>query len=78
MSIRPSVIDRRGEQPCLPANALLAVCESWPRAAPSPCGSALLLPWHNSAPDSADDASRQRDRGNGSAHCLGGRAGLNR
>jgi hypothetical protein len=27
MSIRPSVIDRRGEQPCLPANALLAVCE---------------------------------------------------
>ena len=28
MSIRPSVIDRRGERPCLPANALLAVCES--------------------------------------------------
>jgi hypothetical protein len=27
MSIRPSVIDRRGDQPCLPANALLAVCE---------------------------------------------------
>ena len=27
MSIRPNVIDRRGEQPCLPANALLAVCE---------------------------------------------------
>jgi len=27
MSIRPSVIDRTGERPCLPANALLAVCE---------------------------------------------------
>jgi hypothetical protein len=27
MSIRPSVIDRRGEQPCLPSGALLAVCE---------------------------------------------------
>jgi hypothetical protein len=27
VSIRPSVIDRRGERPCLPANALLAVCE---------------------------------------------------
>jgi len=27
MSIRPSVIDRRGERPCLPANALLTVCE---------------------------------------------------
>ena len=27
MSIRPSVIDRRGERPCLPANALLVVCE---------------------------------------------------
>ena len=27
MSIRPSVIDRRGDRPCLPANALLAVCE---------------------------------------------------
>lgn len=27
MSIRPSTIDRRGERPCLPANALLAVCE---------------------------------------------------
>ena len=27
MSIRPSVIDRRGDQPCLPAGALLAVCE---------------------------------------------------
>ena len=27
MSIRPSVIDRRGDQLCLPANALLAVCE---------------------------------------------------
>ena len=27
MSIRPSVIDRRGERPCLPDNALLAVCE---------------------------------------------------
>ena len=27
MSIRPSVIDRTGRQPCLPANALLAVCE---------------------------------------------------
>lgn|GEM_PF-6718729 len=27
MSIRPSVIDRRGERPCLPASALLAVCE---------------------------------------------------
>jgi hypothetical protein len=27
VSIRPSVIDRRGDQPCLPANALLAVCE---------------------------------------------------
>jgi hypothetical protein len=27
MSIRPSVIDRLGERPCLPANALLAVCE---------------------------------------------------
>jgi hypothetical protein len=27
MSIRPSVIGRRGERPCLPANALLAVCE---------------------------------------------------
>ena len=27
MSIRPSVIDRRGDQPRLPANALLAVCE---------------------------------------------------
>ena len=37
MSIRPSVIDRRGERPCLPANALLAVCErlaegAWPLA----------------------------------------------
>jgi hypothetical protein len=28
MSIRPSVIDRTGQQPCLPANALLAVCET--------------------------------------------------
>jgi hypothetical protein len=27
MSIRPSVIDRRGERPCLPTGALLAVCE---------------------------------------------------
>ena len=27
MSIRPTTIDRRGDQPCLPANALLAVCE---------------------------------------------------
>jgi hypothetical protein len=27
MSIGPSVIDRCGERPCLPANALLAVCE---------------------------------------------------
>jgi hypothetical protein len=27
MSIRPSVIDRTGDRPCLPANALLAVCE---------------------------------------------------
>ena len=27
MSIRPSVIDRTGQRPCLPANALLAVCE---------------------------------------------------
>ena len=27
MSIRPNVIDRTGQQPCLPANALLAVCE---------------------------------------------------
>lgn len=27
MSIRPSVIDRTGERPCLPDNALLAVCE---------------------------------------------------
>ena len=27
MSIRPSVIDRRGERPCLPDNALRAVCE---------------------------------------------------
>ena len=27
MSIRPSVIDRRGERTCLSANALLAVCE---------------------------------------------------
>ena len=27
MSIRPSVIDRTGDRPCLPDNALLAVCE---------------------------------------------------
>jgi uncharacterized protein YjeT (DUF2065 family) len=27
VSIRPSVIDRTGQRPCLPANALLAVCE---------------------------------------------------
>jgi hypothetical protein len=27
MSIRPSVIDRTGERPCLPTGALLAVCE---------------------------------------------------
>jgi len=27
MSIRPSTIDRRGERPCLPTGALLAVCE---------------------------------------------------
>ena len=27
MSIRPTTIDRTGQQPCLPANALLAVCE---------------------------------------------------
>jgi hypothetical protein len=27
MSIRPATIDRRGEQPCLPTGALLAVCE---------------------------------------------------
>ena len=27
MSIRPSVIDRTGERPCLPSNALLAVCK---------------------------------------------------
>jgi hypothetical protein len=27
VSIRPSVIDRTGERPCLPDNALLAVCE---------------------------------------------------
>ena len=27
MSIRPTTIDRCGERPCLPANALLAVCE---------------------------------------------------
>jgi hypothetical protein len=81
MSIRPSVIDRRGEQPCLPANALLAVCERLAEGGTVTLrGSALRLPWPNFAPASADDAntSRQRDRGNGSAHCLGGRAGLNR
>jgi hypothetical protein len=27
VSIRPATIDRRGEQPCLPSGALLAVCE---------------------------------------------------
>jgi hypothetical protein len=27
VSIRPSVIDRTGQRPCLPDNALLAVCE---------------------------------------------------
>ena len=27
MSIRPAIIDRTGQQPCLPSNALLAVCE---------------------------------------------------
>lgn len=27
MTIRPTTIDRTGQQPCLPANALLAVCE---------------------------------------------------
>lgn len=27
MSIRPSTIDRHGNRPCLPSNALLAVCE---------------------------------------------------
>ena len=27
MSIRPSTIDRTGQQPCLPTGALLAVCE---------------------------------------------------
>ena len=27
MSIRPATIDRTGQQPCLPSNALLAVCE---------------------------------------------------
>ncbi len=27
MSIRPSVIDRKGERPCLPTEALLAVCQ---------------------------------------------------
>ena len=27
MSIRPATIDRTGQRPCLPANALLAVCE---------------------------------------------------
>jgi hypothetical protein len=27
VSIRPTTIDRTGQQPCLPANALLAVCE---------------------------------------------------
>ena len=27
MSIRPNVIDRAGDRPCLPDNALLAVCE---------------------------------------------------
>jgi hypothetical protein len=27
VSIRPTTIDRTGERPCLPANALLAVCE---------------------------------------------------
>ena len=27
MSIRPTTIDRRGERPCLPTGALLAVCE---------------------------------------------------
>jgi len=27
VSICPSVIDRRGERPCLPTGALLAVCE---------------------------------------------------
>jgi hypothetical protein len=27
VSIRPATIDRTGQQPCLPANALLAVCE---------------------------------------------------
>ena len=27
MSLRPRVIDRRGRRPCLPANALLAVCK---------------------------------------------------
>jgi len=27
VSIRPSVIDRTGERPCLPTGALLAVCE---------------------------------------------------
>jgi hypothetical protein len=27
VSIRPSVIDRTGDRPCLPTGALLAVCE---------------------------------------------------
>jgi len=27
VSIRPNTIDRTGRQPCLPANAWLAVCE---------------------------------------------------
>jgi hypothetical protein len=35
MSIRPSVIDRTGQQPCLPANALLAVCERLAEGGPT-------------------------------------------
>ena len=27
MSIRPSIIDRTGDRPCLPTGSLLAVCE---------------------------------------------------
>lgn len=28
MSIRPSIIDRTGDRPCLPTGSLLAVCEA--------------------------------------------------
>ena len=27
MSIRPSIVDRTGDRPCLPTGSLLAVCE---------------------------------------------------